>query len=138
VPGLLRDHALGVAGVARRIQAGRARGPLHDPGDRAIAEAPGQLPAVAVHRADESRPRDRARREPGPDRAHRAGRRRRAERDADVAPLALLVRLRPADGDDQAVGRLPHVGDVEPDQLGAADGAGEAEQQERPIPDTQD
>jgi hypothetical protein len=47
--------------------------------------------------------------------------------------VPLLVRLAAADGDAKALGRFLEVLDIERDELGATEGAGKAEQQQRPV-----
>ena len=71
--------------------------------------------------------------EPGAKRAHRAGERVRAERQADFSALALLVRLRAPQLHDQAVDIKRDVCDVERHHFGAPKSAGEADQQQRPV-----
>ena len=60
---------------------------------------------------------------------------RGAVRDADAPRAALLVGLGFSQGDGQTGARELKIGDVQGDQLGAAEGAGEAEQQQRAIPE---
>jgi hypothetical protein len=50
-------------------------------------------------------------------------------RDGLFQPPALLVRLRPAHPDPQAFRILDEVGDIESDELGSAERAGEPERQ---------
>ena len=66
--------------------------------------------------------------------AHGAGLSSLAEQDANCFALAALIGLRAAQHDDQPFGRKLHVRPVEADQLGAAEGAGEADEQPRPVP----
>ena len=47
--------------------------------------------------------------------------------------MALLVHLRPTQADDDALVLEGHVLDVEDDQLGAAEGGGEAQQQKAAV-----
>jgi hypothetical protein len=58
---------------------------------------------------------------------------RSSTHDRDGGAPAFLVRLRASDGDEQAILALCNVGDIERDQLGAAEAAGEAEQQQGAI-----
>ena len=89
--------------------------------------------AVAIDGSEDWPTLDAALRKPVAQRAHRAGQRVRAERQANLAALGFLVGLRAAQLDDQAVGGEADIGDVERDELAAAEGAGEADQQQRPI-----
>jgi hypothetical protein len=127
-----------VAGVPSRIQAGRARRALHRSGDAPIAEPLGQQPAVTVE-GDERGRRGAAadaQRQPGAQRPDRARRGARAEGDAFQRALARPVGLAPPNRDDRAVGGPLHVADVEGDELAPTDGAGDAHEQQRPVPDT--
>ncbi len=56
-----------------------------------------------------------------------------AERDADLPAGSLLIGLRPPQGDDQTLANVLDVGVIEPDQLGSAEAAGEADQQQRSV-----
>ena len=71
--------------------------------------------------------------QPGRQGADWAGVRVAAERDADLAAGALLVGLGARQRDDHALGDELDVLDVDADQLGAPEGAGEAHQQESAI-----
>ena len=55
-------------------------------------------------------------------------------RQADLSALAFLVGLRTAQLHDQAVGAEGHIGDIEQHQSRTAEGAGEADEQQCPIP----
>jgi hypothetical protein len=124
-----------VAGVLRRVEPGRSRGALDDPRDGAVGQPAGQQSSVPVDAAEERPIGDRRRLEPSPQSAHRAGGRVRAVRDSDLPPLALLVGLRAPERHDQAIVRANHVVEVQGDQLGAPERAGEAQQQQRPVAD---
>ena len=59
----------------------------------------------------------------------------RAVGNADLPSLSLLVRLTLSDDDGQTVVSSMNVPHVQPHQLGAAEGAGKADQQQGPVPD---
>ncbi len=94
--------------------------------------------AVAFDRAQDGTACDRGVVEPGPQCAHRAGRKRRAVRDREDRGLALLVGPGPAHRERHALGDELHVVNVECNQLAAAQGADEADKLERgdapPLP----
>jgi hypothetical protein len=127
-----------VAGVPSRIQAGRGRRALHRSGDAPIAEPLGQQPTMTVGADAQGRRRAAAdaQRQPGAPRPDRARLGARAEGDALQRALARPVGRAPPDRDDQAVGGLLHVADVEGDELAPTEGASEAHEQQRPVPDT--
>jgi hypothetical protein len=59
-------------------------------------------------------------------------------RNRDLATQRLLVRLTPADGDKQALGRLLQVLHIERDEFGASECAREAEQQNGAVARSKD
>ena len=60
---------------------------------------------------------------------------RPAERDADLPPDAILVRLRSADGDGHALADPLDVRAVQSDQLPSSEPASEADEKQRPVAD---
>ena len=71
--------------------------------------------------------------QPGLERADRAGLLAAHARQGDVRPLPRLVGFRARDAHDHALGFEPQVGDIDADQLRAPEGAGEADQKQRPV-----
>jgi hypothetical protein len=99
--------------------------------------AGGELP-VPVDGAEHRAVVGAQRRQPGLQGAHRAGSRCRPIRNPHAPSLPFLVGLGAADVYDQARGIERQVGHVQAHQLGAAEGAGEANQQQSPVPHVQD
>ena len=135
--------AADVASPARRLWPAYRSGsrpaalgrPLHDPGDVLVRQPGGPDAAEAID-GPEDRPAVGVELlQPGRERADGAGRRVLAPGDADLPPLALLIGLAAPDGDDRALTGQLDVALVERHQLGAAEGPGEAEQDERAVPD---
>ena len=137
--------AQAVAGVSGGVQSGGFGGALDDQGDRPVAQAVQPNGAGPTDRAEQRAVDDAGVVEPGPDRGHRAGVGMDAEGHADRAPLPLLVGLGTGEPDPDALvaeldpavtgriaRRLARPG-VEPDQLGAAQRRGEAEQQQGAV-----
>jgi hypothetical protein len=77
--------------------------PLDDPGHRPGGQPPSSEAAMAIDGSEQRPARDAAREQPASDSRDRAGRRVRAVADANIASLALLVSLGPADGHDRAL-----------------------------------
>ena len=130
-----RAHAPAQA-VPRVVGAGVAEAAdvlLHDPGDRLGPQAGVEDVAVAVHRAQERPAGDARRVEPAPHRPDRARRLVLPVGDLDVAPGALLVDLGAAKVDEEPVGVVLEVLDVEADELAASEPAGVAEEQETAV-----
>jgi hypothetical protein len=123
----------GVAGVAGRVEAGPAGGALDDAGDAAVGEAIGGELVVLVDAAEQSASGDSGGIAPGAQRAERAGVGVLAEGDADLVADALLVGLAAAQPQPQAIGGLEGVLGVERAELGAAQAAGETEEEESAV-----
>src|SRR5262249_44870380 len=104
---------------------------LHDISDRAIRQPRATESAALAYRSEHG-PGSNARGiKPSPHRLHRAG--DRARDDRDRRPGALLVRLRSADMDAQPAVAELQIRDIEGHELAAAEGAGEAEQEQRTV-----
>jgi len=115
------------------LQAGAAGGPLHDPADAVpVKPAAGEL-AVAVDPAKDGAGADARRGQPAAQRADRAGGVLLPKWNTDLAAGSLLVGLRAAEVDDQAVLGEGEVGEVNRSQFRTAEGAGEADENERPV-----
>ncbi len=112
-----------MAGVAGGIQSGERAGALDDAGDRVGVQPAGSQVAVAVDLAPERALGDPRQGQPGAERAHRAGVRMGAVGDGDHGADGLLVGLAPAQGELEAVLGLDDIGDVEGEELGAAEAA---------------
>lgn len=146
MPGGLGDHPLldavrgsaggearpqAVAGKPRRVEAGGRRTPLHDEGHGPVGQG-GPEPPVPVDRAEHPPLRDPGGGEPALVGRGRAGRRAGAP-DRDALPLPLLVALAAPDRQPQALGGDGDVGNLQSNQLGAAQGRAEADEQEGAV-----
>ena len=96
--------------------------------------AAGEL-AVAVDPVKDGAGTEAKRGQPALQRADRAGYLLLPKGNADLAAGRLLVGLRSAEVNDQAVLSKAEVGEVDRGKLGAAEGAGEADENERPVAD---
>jgi hypothetical protein len=149
VPGLPQDVAIGLAsargrggeagaervpGEGRHVEADRLGGALHHQGNGAIGEARSSDASMPIDSAKNGALGNAGGLEPGTHGAHGADLGRGAEGDRDGAPAALLVGLVAAERDGDPLGRgEEQIGDVERDEGGAANPAGPAEEQQRPI-----
>ena len=119
-----------VAGKQGLIEAGALDGAFQNARHRRRMQPLVLQPSETVD-PPEDRPRpDSALFEPALIRAHGTSRRRRAIRNADGSPGAFLVGLRAIECEHQAVGALRHVFDIERAEFGAAQAAGEADEQQ--------
>jgi len=100
---------------------------LHDRGDVAGSQARRGDPLIALveHATEDRALSDAGGLEPGLQGRDRA--RDLAPRDGHLAADAFLVSLGAPNRDQEALGHVLNVGDVERDELGAAERAGEAE-----------
>ncbi len=120
-----------------RLQAGAAGGPLHDPSHAILVESAARDLAMAVDPAEDGSGRDAGVGEPSAQRADRAGFLLLSKGNANLASGCLLVGLRPAQVDDEAVLGEGEVGAFDRGELRAAKGDGEAHQNERPVAEAQ-
>jgi hypothetical protein len=127
----------GPQGVRREVcrieLAGRGT-PLQRADEGIVAERSWANPAALQHRAEHRPFGDRRGGEPGLQRLH--GPEVGAARDGDLLAFARLVGLGAADQHAQPAGALGQVGDLQGEQFGAAERAGEAEREQgrRPRP----
>ena len=106
---------------------------LQDPADAVLVEpAAGEL-AMAVDPAKDGAGADAGRRQPAAQRADRAGGVLLPKWNTDLAAGGLLVGLRAAQVDDEAVLGESEVGEVDRGKLRAAEGAGEANEHQGPV-----
>jgi hypothetical protein len=123
-----------VAGIADGVRPGEGAGTLDDPGDRVGVEPPaGFHGAMAVDLAKDwalGYPRQG---QPGVERAHRAGVRMRTVGDGGHGTGPLLIGLAVVQGELEAVGRLGDVGHIQGDELGAAEAAAAADEEQGPV-----
>ena len=120
-----------------RLQTGAAGGALQDPADAVLVEpATGDL-ANPVDPAKDGSGGDARRGEPMAQCADRASLLLLPKGNADLAAGCLLVGLRAAQVDDETVLGEREVGEVDRGELGAAEGAGEADENERPVAEAQ-
>ena len=125
--------AQAMAAQRLRLQAGAAGGPLHDPADAVLVEAAAGGPAMAVNSAECGTIDDAGTGQPAAQGAHRTGCVLLPKGNADLAASCLLVGLRAAQVNDQTVLGEGEVGKFDRGQLRAAEGAGEADQNEFPV-----
>jgi hypothetical protein len=104
---------------------------LDDVGDRLGRQAAGD-DAAFLDRAEYRAGRDAGGFEPGLQGSNRAG--HASAHDGDGLPCAFLVGLAMPDGDLEAEFALLEILEVEGDELGAAEGAREADQQQGAVP----
>jgi hypothetical protein len=121
-----------VPGESGSVEPRRCGAAFYDAGDAPTGE-PAEQAAVAVDAAEDRPVGNTGVGEPGFDRTDRARRPARAVRDGDNVALAALVSFRTPDRDRDAAAAESEVGDVEGDELGAAEGAGEADKHEGAI-----
>jgi hypothetical protein len=122
-----------VAAVAGSVEPGGGTR-LLDPLCRCPAADPSRVEAAVAVDVKDRALRDVSSVEPRPQRPHRARGWVRAVREPDRRALALLIRLRVADRHNQAVVGPVHVGDVEGDELAAAERASEPNHEQGPVP----
>ena len=122
-----------VAAQRLRLQTGAAGGPLQDPADAVLVEAAAGELAMAVDPAKDSTGGDAGLGEPAAQGADRAGCLLFPKGNANLAAGCLLVGLRAAQINDQAVLGEGEVGQVDRGKLRAAEGAGEADKNQRPV-----
>ena len=132
-----QSGAQAVAGVARRVEPGRRGRALDHQGHGLVGQAPGLQLLVPVDAAEQGAGGEAGGVEPLLHRPHRAGGGVGAVGHAELAPRPLLVGLAAAQRDDQPGAARLQVGDVEPHELAAPEGAGEAQQQERAVAQAQ-
>jgi len=125
--------AQAVAAQRLRLQAGAAGGPLQDPADAVLVKPAAGEPAMAVDPAKDGTGADARRRQPAAQHADRAGGIVSPKGNADLAADGLLVGLRAVEIDDQAILGEGEVGKVDRGELGAAEGASEADQNQCPV-----
>jgi hypothetical protein len=122
-----------VAAQWLRLQAGAAGGHFENPADAVLVEpAAGEL-AMAGDSAEDRTGRDARIGEPVAQDADRAGFHLLPKGNADLAAGCLLIGLRAAQVDDEAVLGEGEVGEVDRGELGAAEGACEANQNQGPV-----
>lgn len=124
-----------MAGEVAPGQPSRARAALENEGYRLPRESRAADVAAAVHAPEHRAAVDLGAIEPAPERPHRAAALLLRVGDRDLLPMLLLIGLRAADRQQQPAGDVEvEVLDVQPNQLRAPQRAGEAEQQQRPVP----
>lgn len=125
--------AQAVAAQRLRLQTGAAGGSLQDPADAVLVEvAAGEL-AMAVNPAENGTIDDAGVGEPAAQGADRTGCLLFPKGNANLAASCLLVGLRAAEINDQAVLGEGEVGQVDRGKLRAAEGAGEADKHQGPV-----
>jgi hypothetical protein len=115
----------------RRVEPDTNSMRLHDLGDAAIGEP--RIPqSLALGDWPEHRSGGDSRgSDPGLERRHWAC--DRPARQGDHSAMAFLIGFAAADRDAEPLGHLLDVLDIQGDQLGATEGAGEADQQQRAV-----
>ncbi len=128
----LRDEAgaQAVAGKLGLIEAGALDGAFQNARHRRRMQALVLQPSETVDPAEHRPAPDTALLQPALIGAHGTSRRRRAIRNTDGSPGALLIGLRTIEREHQPVGALRHVFDIERAEFGAAQAAGEADEQQ--------
>jgi hypothetical protein len=122
-----------VAAQRLRLQTGAAGGDFENPADAVLVEpAAGEL-AMAVDPAKDGTGGDARFGEPAAEGADRASLLLLPKGNADLVAGCLLVGLRAAEINDQAVLGEREVGKVDRGKLRAAEGAGKAHQYQRPV-----
>ena len=119
-----------------RLQGGAAAGPLHDPADAVLVEAAAGGPAMAVNPAEDGTIDNAGVGHPVTQGANRAGFHLLPKGNADLPSGGLLVGLQAAHIDDEAVLGEREVGALDCGKFRAAEGTGEAHQNERPVAET--
>ena len=120
-----------------RLQTGAAGSPLQDPADAVLVEAAAGELTMTVDPAKDGAGGDARFGEPPAQHADRAGFLLLPKGNADLAAGGLLVGLRAAEINDEAVLGEGEVGKVDRGKLRAAEGAGEADKNQRPVTEAQ-
>lgn len=122
-------------GVDSAIEPGGEDSFLDEERDRGWRERPLRHVSVPGNAAEHRPASDLRRRSPFLQSVYRAGLCVRPERNGDFPALPFLVGLAARNPDHEPFGDVRQVFHLDRHQLGAPEGAGEADQQERPVAD---